>query len=63
VVIDIHLDQLLALGYGSKRISRKKKGECKLRGRHSDCYWVEVRKREEKTKRSKLLDEEIEDNK
>jgi hypothetical protein len=26
--------------------------KCKLHGRHSDCYWVEVRKREEKMERS-----------
>jgi hypothetical protein len=44
---------LLALGYGSKQISRKKKSKHEMRERHSDCYWVEVSKREEKTKRSK----------
>jgi hypothetical protein len=38
---------------------KEEKGECELRGRHSDCYWVEVSKREEKMERSKSLDEEI----
>jgi hypothetical protein len=32
---------------------KEEKAECELRGRHSDCYWVEVRKREEKMERSK----------
>jgi hypothetical protein len=41
-----------SLGYESKRIKRKKRKNAELRGRHSDCYWVEVRKRVEKTKRS-----------
>ena len=41
---------------------KEEKGECKLRGRHNYCYWVEVRKREENMKRSKPLDEEIEDD-
>jgi hypothetical protein len=36
--------------------------ECKLRGRHSDCYWVKLRKRAEKMERSKPLDEEIKDD-
>jgi hypothetical protein len=31
---------------------KEEKGECELRGRHSDCYWVEVNKREEKMERS-----------
>jgi hypothetical protein len=26
--------------------------KCELHGRHSDCHWVEVRKREEKMERS-----------
>ena len=29
---------------------KEEKEECKLHGRHSDCYWVEVRKRAKKTK-------------
>jgi hypothetical protein len=41
---------------------KEEKGECELHRRHSDCYWVEVRKREEKTERSKSLDEEIGDD-
>jgi hypothetical protein len=32
---------------------KEEKVKCELRGRHSDCYWVEVRKRAEKTERSK----------
>jgi hypothetical protein len=42
---------------------KEKKGKYELRGRHNDCYWVKVSKREEKTERSKPLDEEIEDEK
>jgi hypothetical protein len=41
---------------------KEEKGECELRGIHSDCYWVEVSKREENTERSKSLNEEIEDD-
>jgi hypothetical protein len=41
---------------------KEEKGECELCGRHSDCYWVEVRKRAEKMERRKSLDEEIEDD-
>jgi hypothetical protein len=26
--------------------------KCELRGRHSDCYWVKVRKREENKEKS-----------
>jgi len=29
--------------------SKEEKAKCKLHGRHNDYYWVEVRKREEKT--------------
>jgi hypothetical protein len=32
---------------------KEEKEKCELRGRHSDCYWVEVRKRAEKMERSK----------
>jgi hypothetical protein len=32
---------------------KEEKVKCELRGRHSDCYWVEVRKRAEKMERSK----------
>jgi hypothetical protein len=42
---------------------KEEKGECELHGRHSDYYWVEVSKREEKTERSKSLNEEIRDDK
>jgi hypothetical protein len=41
---------------------KEEKGECELRGRHSDCYWVEVSKRSGKltrSKESKSLNEEI----
>jgi hypothetical protein len=31
---------------------KEEKEKCELHGRHSDCYWVEVRKREEKMERS-----------
>jgi hypothetical protein len=31
---------------------KEEKGECEMRGRHSDYYWVEVNKREEKMERS-----------
>jgi hypothetical protein len=31
---------------------KEEKVECALRGRHSNCYWGEVRKREEKMERS-----------
>jgi hypothetical protein len=44
---------------------KEEKGECKLRGRHSDCYWVEVRKREKRrsevshwTRRSRMTDKQ-----
>jgi hypothetical protein len=30
----------------------EEKFKCELRGRHSDCHWVEVSKREEKPERS-----------
>jgi hypothetical protein len=32
---------------------KEEKAKRELRGRHSDCYWVEVSKREEKMERSK----------
>jgi hypothetical protein len=32
---------------------KEEKEKCELRGRHSDCYWVEVSKREEKMEQSK----------
>jgi hypothetical protein len=32
---------------------KEEKVKRELRGRHSDCYWVEVRKRAEKMERSK----------
>jgi hypothetical protein len=32
---------------------KEEKAKCELRRRHSDCYWVKVRKREEKMERSK----------
>jgi hypothetical protein len=32
---------------------KEEKGECKLCGRHSDYYWVEVSKKEEKMEQSK----------
>jgi hypothetical protein len=32
---------------------KEEKVECELRGRHNDCYWVEVSKRKEKMERSK----------
>jgi hypothetical protein len=38
------------LEHRARRKEEKEKGE--LHGRQSDCYCVEVRKREEKTKRS-----------
>jgi hypothetical protein len=41
---------------------KEEKGECELCGRHSDYYWVEVRKRVEKMERSKSLNEEIDDD-
>jgi hypothetical protein len=33
--------------------NKEEKEKCELRGRHSDCYWVEVSKREEKMEQSK----------
>jgi hypothetical protein len=44
---------------------KEEKEKCELRGRHSDCYWVEVRKekkRRSEVKGSKSLDEEIKDD-
>jgi hypothetical protein len=32
---------------------KEEKAECELRGRSSDCYWVEVIKRAEKMEQSK----------
>jgi hypothetical protein len=32
--------------------NKEEKVKSELRGRHSDCHWVEVRKREEKMERS-----------
>jgi hypothetical protein len=32
---------------------KEEKKKCKLRGRRSDCYWVDVSKREENMERSK----------
>ena len=52
----------MALGYGSKRRTRKKKENANFTKEHSDDYWVEVSKRAEKMERSKPLDEEIEDD-
>jgi hypothetical protein len=34
--------------------NKEEKEKCKLRGRHNDCYWVEVSKREEKAEKSKI---------
>jgi hypothetical protein len=31
---------------------KEEKVKCELHGRHSNCYWVRVRKREEKMERS-----------
>jgi hypothetical protein len=31
---------------------KEKNGECELRGRHNDSYWVEMNKREENMERS-----------
>jgi hypothetical protein len=39
---------LLALGYERKSKNKEEKVKIELHGRHSDCHWVEVRKREEK---------------
>jgi hypothetical protein len=33
-------------------LMKEEKGKCELRGRHSDCCWVEVNKREKKMERS-----------
>jgi hypothetical protein len=41
---------------------KEEKGKCELHGRHSDYYWVEVRKIAEKMEQIKPLDEEIEDD-
>jgi hypothetical protein len=35
--------------------NKEEKVKNKLRKRHSDCHWVEVRKREEKMERSKEM--------
>jgi hypothetical protein len=32
--------------------NKEEKAKSELRGRHSDCHWVEVRKRAEKMERS-----------
>jgi hypothetical protein len=36
---------------------KEEKEKCELRGRHSDCYWVEVRKRAKKMEWSKIKKE------
>jgi hypothetical protein len=44
---------------------KEEKEKCELRGRHSNCYWVEVskeQKRRREVKGRNSLDEEIEDD-
>jgi hypothetical protein len=43
---------LLALGYGREVKIKKEKVKSELRGRHSNCHWVEVSKRAENMERS-----------
>jgi hypothetical protein len=52
---------MLALGYEICEY-QERKGRMQLRGRHSDYYWVEVRKEAEKTELSKSLEKEIRDD-
>jgi hypothetical protein len=52
ITIDIyHIHGVVTWVWNQEKI-KEEEVKCELRWRHSDCYWVEVRKREEKKERS-----------